>query len=218
MRILVSTFGGSDPDRVLEAMKRLPYERIILVGDKDAEDSEGFRRIRHVEEMAGNDLRFEPIAVDDFMRAVDEISDAISKSMRDPSSGRSNQVVLNIGGGGKLLGDAALFAAFRLGVEAFICEDRFVRLPVLKGVTVANRFTALQTHFINAVGESWKEFGRLVLALNPSGRQSVERTLRQMRSEGVVKTEVKSGKIHVALTPAGREAARVLAMVPSDIE
>src|SRR5512136_1890405 len=146
-------------------MKRLPYEKLILVGDVAAEESEGFRGIRRVEEMAGNDVEFEPVTVDDFMGAVDEISDTISRHMRDPSTGGRNQVVLNIGGGGKLLGDAALFAAFRLGVEAFICEGRFARLPVLEGVTVANRFTVLQIHFINAVGESWKEFGRLVSAL-----------------------------------------------------
>lgn len=213
MRILVSTFGGRDPDRVLQAMKRLPYQKVILVGDMEAEDSEGFRLIRRIEEMAGNDLGFEPVAIDDFMQAVDEISDAISKNMRDPRTGGRNQVVLNIGGGAKLLGDAALFAAFRLGIEAFICEDRFVRLPVLKGVTVANRFTAQQANFINALGESWTEFGSLVSALSPSGRQSVERTLRQMRSEGIVETEVRSGKIHVALTPSGKEVARVLALV-----
>ena len=213
MRILVTTFGGRDPDRVLQAMKRLPYQKVILVGDMEAEDSEGFRLIRRIEEMAGNDLGFEPVAIDDFMQAVDEISDAISKNMRDPRTGGRNQVVLNIGGGAKLLGDAALFAAFRLGIEAFICEDRFVRLPVLKGVTVANRFTAQQANFINALGESWTAFGSLVSALSPSGRQSVERTLRQMRSEGIVETEVRSGKIHVALTPSGKEVARVLALV-----
>ena len=197
----------------IQAMKRLPYQKVILVGDMEAEDSEGFRLIRRIEEMAGNDLGFEPVAIDDFMQAVDEISDAISKNMRDPRTGGRNQVVLNIGGGAKLLGDATLFAAFRLGIEAFICEDRFVRLPVLKGVTVANRFTAQQANFINALGESWTEFGSLVSALSPSGRQSVERTLRQMRSEGIVETEVRSGKIHVALTPSGKEVARVLALV-----
>lgn len=217
MRILVSTFGSGDADRVLQAMKRLPYERVVLVGGADAEDSEGLRKIRRVEGMAGNDVAFELVAVEDFMVAVDEISDVLSRSARGMKSGDTNQIILNIGGGGKLLGDAALFAAFRLGIETYLCEGRAVRLPVLKGVTVVNRFTVHQIQFINSVGESWTEFERLALSLRPLGRQSIERTLRQVRSEGVVKTEVRSGKIHVALTPEGREVARVLKLAQKDL-
>lgn len=210
MKVLVSTFGGDDDSKVLSAMRHLPYEKLVLVGDPSTADSDGFRRIKELEEMSGHEVRLEPVRAEGFMEAVDEVCEVLLRLSRDASSGRHDEVVINISGGPKLLGNAALFSAFRLGLEAYNCEGKVTKLPVLRGATAVDRFTSQETRFIGAIGGGWIMFDELVSALQPIGRQGAERLLRILRKEGMVETDVRAGKIHVALTAEGREVAGVL--------
>ena len=210
MKVLVSTFGGDDHAKVLSAMKSLPYEKLVLVGEAAAEDTEGFRQLMRLEEMSGNDLEFEPVDANGFMETVEEICDVLIRCSKDPGSGRPNQVALNISGGPKLLGDAALFSAFRLGTEAYHCDERITKLPVLRGATAVDRFTASQVKFIKSIEDGGMLFDGLLQALRPVGRQAAERVLRILRKERLIETELRSGKIHVALSAEGREVARTL--------
>lgn len=215
MKVLVSTFDGDDRN-VLSAMRSLRYERLVLVAEDAARETEGFRRLERLEEMSGNSLVFEPICSDAFMDRVDEISEVLVRCSKDPATGRHNDVALNISGGSKLLGDAALFSAFRLGVEAYSCEGRTTKLPVLKGVTAIDRFTGFQVKFIDSVPEGGVFLDELVESLRPASRQAVERTLRILRRGDIVRAAVMSGRIRVDLSPEGREVARALMISGTD--
>jgi hypothetical protein len=216
VRILVSTFGGDDYAKVLSAMKSLPYEKLVLVGEASAEDTEGFHKLSHLEEMSGHDLHFEPVDTSGFMETVDEICDVLVQCSKDPEPGSSNLIALNISGGSKLLGDAALFSAFRLGIEAYHCDERVTKLPVLKGATAVDRFTMSQVKFIMSIKEDGMLFDELLQTLLPAGRQATERVLRILRKERLLETELRSGKIHVALSAEGREVARTIGAARTD--
>jgi hypothetical protein len=217
VRVLVSTFGGDDHAKVLSAMKSLPYEKLVLVGEASVEDTEGFLKLRHLEEMSGHDMDFEPVDTSGFMETVEEICDVLIRCSKDPESGRSNLVALNISGGSKLLGGAALFSAFRLGTEAYHCDERVTKLPVLKGATAVDRFTTSQVKFIMSIKDGGMLFDELLRTLQPAGRQAAERTLRILRKERLVETELRSGKVHVALSAEGREVARTLGVAGTDL-
>ena len=210
MRVLVSTFGGDDYARVLSAMKALPYEKLVLVGEASAQATDGFRRLSHLEEMSGHDLDFEPVDTTGFMETVEEICDVLVRCSKDSESGRSNLVTLNISGGSKLLGDAALFSAFRIGTEAYHCDERVTKLPVLEGASAVDRFTSSQVRFIMSIEGGGMLFDELLQTQGPSTRQAEERTLRILRKEGLVEAELRSGKVHVTLTAEGCEVARSL--------
>ncbi len=213
MRILVSTFGGDDEAKVLSAMRSMQYEKLVLIGDGAAKDADGFRRLARLEEMSGNHLVLEPVDTEDFMGAVEDISSMLARLSRDPATGRRNPVALNISGGSKLLGDAALFSAFRLGIEAYNCEEHITRLPVLKGATTVDRFTPSQIRFISSLRPEGMPFEELLQALRPASRQSVERTLRMLRKEGLIVATLVSGKARVQLSAEGMEVARALRIV-----
>ena len=209
MKILLSTFGENDLEKVVQAMKNLPYERLVLLGRPEAIESKAFDNIRRLEEMAGHDVVEEELRVDGFMDIVDEISDALVRHAKD-DRGMKNDIVLNISGGDKLMGDAALFAAFRLGIEAYHCDEKVTKLPVLKGLTAKDRFTPSQVKFIRGIGGQQVTFDVLVNSISPGNRLPVERVMRELRKAGLISTNVKSGKIIVALSESGAEVARAV--------
>lgn len=208
MRILVSTFGEGDVDRTLLAMRRLPYDKLVLIGEPGVEGSTGLAELRRLESLAGQDIPLERIDTSEFMELVDGISDVISRLEKD--DGRRNEVMLNISGGTKLMADAALFAAFRMGVPAYHVSDRVVRLPVMKGVTARNRFTALQAEFVALLTRpcTLQEMGR---RLPRNSRQSLERIMRELRTMGLVSARLDSGQVTISLTDEGHEVRRALA-------
>jgi hypothetical protein len=210
MKILVCTFGEGDHTKVLDAMRRLPYERLVLVGEPGLTDTYSLARIRAFEELSGHDVETEVAYGDSFMEEVDQISEVLEKHSVDPSSGERNSVILNISGGTKLLGDAALFAAFRLGVRACHCDGRITMLPVVNGATATNRFTPAQSRFLRALKADFKSLDEVVSNDIAPSRQAAERVIRQLRKLDLLKTLVRNGKIHVALSDAGLEVSHAL--------
>lgn len=209
MRILVSTFGDGDFDKVVHAMRRLPYERLVLLGTEKAIGSSACARVRELEGMSGHGVTGEAIPDRGFMDIVDEITEALERHSRD-DEGRRNELILNISGGSKLLGDAALFAAFRLGIEAYHCDERLTKLPVLRGLTAKDRFTPSQVRFLKGVSEASTLFDDLVKKMSPGKRQPVERVMRELRKAGLIETEVQSGRIIVSLSGPGLEVVRAI--------
>ncbi len=212
MRVLVSTFGPEDADRVLQAMRQLPYDKLVLAGDDRVLESDAFTRINDLEEMAGHTIDFETVDQDDFMALVDGVSEILS-SYGDRGK---NQVVLNISGGSKLLGDAALLAAFRVGVETFHIDDRITKLPILRGATARDRFTPSQVRLIEMIGEQNPALGDLITGMGPSSRQSAERVVRELRKQGMLISEVRDGKVHLSLSPTGLEVLRAVRLTTRD--
>lgn len=212
MRVLISTFGPEDADRVLEAMRQLPYDKLVLAGDDRVLESDAFTRINDLEEMAGHTVDFETVDQDDFMALVDGVSEILS---RYGDNGK-NHVVLNISGGSKLLGDAALLAAFRVGVETFHIDDRVTKLPILRGATARDRFTPSQVKLIELIGDQNPALGDLITGMGPSSRQSAERVVRELRKQGMLISEVRDGMVHLSLSPTGLEVLRAVRLTTRD--
>ncbi len=209
MRVLVSTFGPDDADRVLQAMRQFPYGKLVLIGDDRVRESDAFTRINNLEEMAGHSIDFETVDQDDFMALVDGVAEILSKL---GDSGKNN-VVLNISGGSKLLGDAALLAAFRIGVETFHIDNRITRLPILRGATAMDRFTPSQVRLIEMIGQQSLAFDDLIADMLPSSRQSAERVVREVRRQGMLVSEVRDGKVRLSLSPTGLEVLRAIRLI-----
>jgi len=209
LKILISTFGKDDYEKVVQAMRQLPYERLVLMGGSDAMESKALGMLRELEEASGHDVTEEFVPEDGFMATVDSISEILERHSRD-DRGKRNYVVMNISGGDKLLGDAALFAAFRSGTETYHCDDRTTKLPVLKGLTAKDRFTPSQVKFITHVDGPSVSFDSLVESISPGNRQPVERVMRELRKSGMIDTRLESGKIVVSLSDAGAEVARAI--------
>lgn len=208
MRTLVSTFGDGDLERVLLAMRSLPYDRLVLIGGPRKDEPEGLAELRRLESMTGNDVSFERVDSPDFMGLVEEISELISRVAG--LNGGLSDVVLNISGGTKLMADAALFAAFRLGVPTYHVTEKVVRLPVMRGVTARNRFTPLQSLFISSL-EGPRTIADMVRALPPHSKQSLERVMRELRNMGLVHAMLENAQVLVSLTADGHEVRRALA-------
>ena len=212
MIVLISTFGSEDADRVLQAMRQLPYDKLVLVGDDRVPESDAFTRLNNLEEIAGHTIDFETADQDDFMELVDGVSEILS---RHGDSGK-NHVVLNISGGSKLLGDAALLAAFRLGVETFHIDDRITKLPILRGATARDRFTSSQVRLIEMIGAQNPVLGDLITGMAPSSKQSAERVVRELKKQGMLVSEVRDCKVHLSLSPTGLEVLRAVRLITRD--
>jgi DNA-binding transcriptional ArsR family regulator len=216
LRVLVSTFGVGDLDKVLLAMKHLPYDRLVLMGDRHVEESDDFSKIRDLEAMTNHGVTVEIVDDDGFMELVNSVSEVLQRHARDPGTGARNALSLNISGGRKLLGDAALFAAFRSGVGAYHCDGKLVRLPVVQGATAIDRFTPLQAKFIASIGEDWVALGKVMERMQAVGKSATERVIRELRKAGLLRSEVRSGEVRLSLTDQGREVLRAIRIVKRD--
>lgn len=212
MRALISTFGPEDADRILQAMRHFPYDKLILIGEEISQESEAYARISNLEEMTGHTINFVTVDQNDFMALVDGVSEVLSRQ-RDIGK---NQVVLNISGGSKLLGDAALLAAFRLGVETFHIDERITKLPILRGASARDRFTPSQVRMIEMIAEQDPTLGDIIAGMVPSSRQSTERVVRELRSQGMLISALHDGKVHLSLSPTGLEVLRAIRLTTKD--
>lgn len=202
MKILLSTFGP-DPENTLAAMRFLPYQKLVLILSEDSKDTPAFSTI--VENEAKAKSTVETLVVDeyDLKDCFRGISDYILEE-RKKDSKNQNQIIINISGGSKILGDAALLAAFEMGVPAYHCEkSRAIRLPVLRGVTLRDRLTEPQIAVLQEMGtmDTIDEISEKV------GKRFTEETIRKalrgLRKLGVIRTIPSEGKITVEMTDAG---------------
>ena len=211
MRTLVSTYGPEDTEKVLLAMRTVPYDRLVLLGEDGAMESEASRTIQRLEEISGHELVYETIPDKDFLGMVDMISEVLSSNAARSGGGSGSKVVLNISGGSKLLGDAALLAAFRLGVETIHCDSKAIRLPVVRGATAKSMYTSLQTRFLECI-EDRPVLGMAITRMQPTSKQGAERVLRELRKVGLVTSEVVGERIHIGLSEEGAEVLRAVKM------
>lgn len=208
MRILFSTFREGDADKLTLAMRWLPYDKIILISTESLSSSVAFNSIKRLEEMAGHEVEVEEVDDEDFLHLVEQISGVLEGRSIDRASNTRNTIVLNISGGSKLLGDAALFAAFRLGIETYHCENKVTKLPVIKGATPRDRFTSMQLDMISKIGASPKVYEDLLVNMEPLSKQGTDRLIRELKKQQVLASELKAGRILVFLTESGREVLK----------
>ncbi len=207
MRILVSTFADGDDAKVLLAMRTLPYDQLVLLAGSDAEGP-SLEKIRKLEGLSGNDVRVEPVESEGFLAMVDSISEHLAGLALGKDRASRNEVVLNISGGSKIMGDAALLAAFRLGLEAYHCDNVVTKLPVVKGATAKDRFTELQTRLLDILADGEMQLGEVLSRMLPNSKSSAERTIRELKKAGLLGSRADRGVILVSLMPVGAEVAR----------
>lgn len=198
MRLMVSTFSKGDATKVLRAMRMLSYDQILLVGEAGLDSTEDFSTIERLESLAGGRAMFEAVdASSDFLEMVDCVCEILRNRM-------NHDLALNLTGGTKLLGDAALFAAFRMGIPAYYVGNDVVRLPVLHGASAEAFLTPLQIEIITRISDESTIDGLLESA-GVRNRQAVERIVRELRKKGLATMSLMSGVVHVGLTQQGRD-------------
>jgi len=207
VRTLVSTFTEGDDDKVLLAMRHLPYDGLVLLVVEDFEGP-SLNRIRKLEGLSGHTVDIRTVEADGFMPMVDSISEELSALSFDKLKGSRNEILLNISGGSKIMGDAALLAAFRLGIEAYHCDEVVIKLPVLKGATAKDRFTELQVRLMGILADEEMPLGEVIKSMQPNNKASAERTIRELKKQGLLKSRAKDGKVLLTLSIEGREVAR----------
>jgi len=210
LRILASTFKQGDLEKVLQAMRNLPYDRLLLIGMPGAEECEDIGRIRHLEEMAGHQVDLVVAEDGDFMGVVGQMAEELSERMNGRRRAGKDSVILNISGGPRMLGDAALLAAFELGVEAYHVNGRVTRLPVIRGATARDRFSKNQVRMIEALAGEQVTLDALAKMMAPIGRQAVDRMIRELKRESLIGSRGENGKVILWLTPPGREVLRAI--------
>lgn len=207
MRTLVSTFTEGDDDKVLLAMRHLPYDGLVLLVEEDSEGP-SLDRIRKLEGLAGHEVDIRTIEADGFMPMVDSISEELSTLAFDKQKSSRNEILLNISGGSKIIGDAALLAAFRLGIEAYHCDEVVVKLPVVRGATAKDRFTELQVRLMDILADEELLLGDVIRSMQPNNKTSAERTIRELKKQGLLKSRAEGGKVILGLSIEGLEVAR----------
>jgi len=210
LRVLVSTFKQGDLDKVLQAMRSLSYDRLALIGMPGIKECEDLRRIKHLEEMAGHHVEISVTEDGDFISIVSQVADALAKRMNGRHGRERDVVILNISGGSKLLGDAALLAAFELGLEAYHVNGKVTRLPIVRGATARDRFSKNQRRMVEGIGRGSVTLDGLAKTMEPMSRQGVDRVIRELKAQGLIGSRGESGKVLLWLTPPGLEVLRAL--------
>jgi len=210
LRVLVTTFGPGDAGKAFDAMRALPYDKLVMLGERGTDSSPDFAKVSDLEEISGQGIEFVETSGSSFLELVDDVTEVLVGHSKLESGGRS-EVVLNVSGGTKLLGNAALFAAFRVGIRAYHCDGKVVRLPVLTGATSKDRFTPGQLRMIETLDHELT-LTEAVEKMQPTGRQGTERTIRDLRKAGLLSSGAAHGKVTIRLTPSGREVLRAIQM------
>ena len=204
-RVLVSTFGF-DEEKVLRALRSIPYERLaVLAGGKSLKEP-GLRRLESAERAAGGSLEVVVVDPFDFRSCFEGTLGVIERHRR---AGR--EVRVNVSGGTKVLADAALLAAFQEGVEAWHCEDRPVRLPILRGVSFADRLNVADRAVLRCLDRP-RPSTKIVERLVGEGysKLAAQAAIAKLRDQGFLSLTLQHGSAIVAVAPAAAWFARRL--------
>ncbi len=194
-RVLLTTFGF-DETKVLRAMRGLSYDRLVVLLGEDALEGPGYAHIARLESLAGRVAT--PVTVDVFDFSA--CFRAVAAQIQDVQSALGRPI-LNVSGGTKVLADAAILAAFHHGVEAYHCEDDLVRLPVLVGVDVGERFTPTQRAVLRTLrrGDTVRDLAARSPGINP---QSVRRAVNALLRMGLLDQWLDAGRLRLDVARA----------------
>jgi len=190
-RTLIATMGF-DERHVLPSLRLMPYDRLVLVAGRDTFRSAGFRRLK-ILEPGLRTVRVDPF---DLADALESIRDTIRRAAGE------GPVRISATGGTKILTNAAILAAFQEGVEAWYCDPDPVRLPVLRGVSLAAAFSPAEGAIAQALhGPIGHD--RLVAAVAARGfaRRTVLGAIRSLAAKGLVELDRESGTVLVRPSP-----------------
>lgn len=130
MRTLqIATFGTGAEDIIIAGIRNFPVHRLILICyDSDRQSTEVFAR--KLSSFLGIRVNIIVVKRETVIREMMESTGAILSQ----EGNEFQQVLMNVSGGDKLIGCAALSAAFVNGIKAFAIDEGGapILLPVLK--------------------------------------------------------------------------------------
>ena len=190
-RTLIVTMGF-DERHVLPSLRLLPYDRLVLVAGRETFRSAGFRRLK-VLEPGLHTVRVDPFDLTD---TLESIRVTIRRATGDGS------VRISASGGTKILTSAAILAAFQEGVEAWYCDPDPVRLPVLRGVSLAAAFSSAEGAIAHALHGAIG-YDHLAAAVADRGfaRRTVLGAIRSLAAKGLVELDRDDGTVVVRPSP-----------------
>src|SRR5256885_7586158 len=167
---------GFDERHVLPALRLMPYDRLVVVAGRDTFRSPGFRRLKALEP----DLQAVGVKPFDLGASLASIRETIAQASRD------GPVRISASGGPKTLMNAAILAAFQEGIEAWYCDPDPVRLPVLRGISLAAAFSPAEGA-IALVLHGPIRYDRLVAAVaaRSFARRTVLGAIRSLAAKGL---------------------------------
>ncbi len=198
-RTLICTFGFTER-KTLAAMRSISYTRLVLVAGKDVLDRKELRLLVELESKGGGSVERVFVDVFAFAECHAQIDGAIRRHMKD------GEVVLNISGGTKILADAAVLAAFQNGVEAYHCDERVIRLPVLRGVKFEDAFSPSDQRILQVLdeGDTTKDVMHKLEGQGLS-EATIRKSLRNLEKLGVFKPMLEGGLARMYRTEGHRE-------------
>lgn len=174
-------------------MRVLSYDRLVLVVGPGAREDATYRRILQMESFSRDPVTAVTVNPFDFSDCFTTMNGLISSHNVPP-----HRVIVCIAGGTKLLTNAALLAAFQNGVEVYHVGDELLKLPVVLGLRVKDRFTSTEIRVVRALreGETLEDI-RARLSELGMDRATVTKCLRNLVQAGVVRMDVVEGRVVV---------------------
>jgi len=205
MKILISTFGPN-PENTLAAMRALSYDILVLVLSEEDLQTAGYKLVLKAEESSRG--KIDHIFVDkyDFQDCFRRIVDYVVMSSGEIRKGKKveNLISINISGGSKIMGDAALLASFQTGIGAYHSEKaRTIRFPIIEGVTLRDRLSSSQVTVLREIGKR-DTIDDISRKIGPNlTEETIRKSLRKLRKMGIIETIVTEGRVFAELTDAG---------------
>jgi len=191
LRTLIATMGF-DERHVLPSLRLMPYDRLVLVAGRETFRSAGFRRLK-VLEPGLRTVRVDPFDLTD---ALESIRGTIRRAVGD------GPVRISASGGTKILTNAAILAAFQEGIEAWYCDPDPVRLPVLRGVSLAAAFSPAEGAVAHALhGPIGHDHLVTAVAARGFARRTVLGAIRSLAAKGLVELDRDDGTVLVRPSP-----------------
>ena len=205
MRTLISTFGP-DPENTLAAMRAISYERLALVLSEEDLYTQAQKIVRKIEENSRGEIANIFVDQYDFKDCYRRVVDYVLRILNTENGNAvdSGSLCINISGGSKIMGDAALMAAIHTGVRAFHCEkDIIIKFPIIEGVTLKDRMNDSQLAVLKAIGafDSLDDLSRKMGSRLSD--ETMKKSLRKLKRMGIVKTQIRDGGIFTELTESG---------------
>jgi hypothetical protein len=199
---LYSTFGF-EKEKVTMAMRAIPFDRLVVITSQDNTFRDEYQDILQINRISRTPV--ETLIVDkfDLIGSFAAIVNSIQhhKEMRD-------KVAINISGGTVLLADAALLAAFQTGVDAYHVDDRVIKLPVLRGVSIEERLSPDQQRTLLRL-EGDTDLAALQKEAGPEAARTLK-DLRTLKKMGLVQVGSGDGVTWVSLTRMGEYYRKAL--------
>ena len=195
MRVLVCTFGYS-AEKIVAALKHLPAQKLVLVTSEENELRPEYVELVELMNSLGQDMEVRHVDKFDFLDGLQKVTELLLEL-----KAKGHEIMLNISGGVPLLSDAALLAAFHVGVPTYYVDKVAVRLPVLNDVKMKPLLNKEESTALLQIGKGI-DFHEVNVG-DGAWSVSAQNALMSLKKLGFLRTE----GVTCGLTPQGEATA-----------